>query len=106
MGSNFQILPRLSFMGVIKQTVDLIFAEFVVWKIGREFYFSHRALNFCTAFIAYDERSTDHSRIAYSLHISPKAMHTHVFPPQKSETFCVVRYNMQSYLPCLKFALL
>ena len=106
MRPNFQGLPWLSFMGVIKQTVDMIFAEFVVWKIGRDFYFSHRALNFCTALIAYDERSTDHSRIAYSLHISPKAMHTHVFLPQQSKSLCVVRYNMRSYLPCLKFPLL
>jgi hypothetical protein len=39
MRPNFQGLPWLSFMGVIKQTVDIIFAEFVVWKIGRDFYF-------------------------------------------------------------------
>jgi hypothetical protein len=46
MGPNFQGLPWLSFMGVIKQTVDMIFAEFVVWKIRRDFYFSHQALIF------------------------------------------------------------
>jgi hypothetical protein len=45
--------------------MDMSFAEFVVWKIGHEFYFSHRALNVCTALIAYDERSTDHSGIAH-----------------------------------------
>jgi hypothetical protein len=65
MRPNFQGLPWLSFMGMIKQTVNMIFAEFVVWKIDRDFYFSHRALNFCTALIAFDERSTDHSRIAH-----------------------------------------
>jgi hypothetical protein len=41
MRHNVQGLPWLSFMGVIKETVDMIFAEFVVWKIGRDFYFSH-----------------------------------------------------------------
>jgi hypothetical protein len=39
MRPNFQGLPWLSFMGVVKQTVHMIFAEFVVWKICRYFYF-------------------------------------------------------------------
>jgi hypothetical protein len=80
----------------------MIFAEFVVWKSCRDFYFSHRALNFCTALIAYDERSADQSHIAFSLHISPKAMHTHVILPQQSKSLCVVRYDMRSYFPCFK----
>jgi hypothetical protein len=46
MRPNCQGSLWLSFMGVIKQTVNMIFAEFVIWKIGRDFYFSHRALNF------------------------------------------------------------
>jgi hypothetical protein len=56
----------------------MIFAEFVVWKICCEFYYSHRAIHFCTTFIAYDKPSTGHSHMAISLHISPTAMHTHL----------------------------